>query len=163
MKNMKPLVVLVIMLLMLTGVEYVYARGGSHMCSGHRGECDPAGREGERGRNEERDRHDDDNAVNVYRGGWGWGWGPAGVLVADEVVDEPSTVVVEQEQAPVQQQTVAGAPAYGTIVTDLPPGSMVKHVQGVTAYENNSVWYRPHFGDDGVDYMVIAPPPSDNE
>ena len=81
---------------------------------------------------------------------------------------QPSTVIIDeqapaQQQVPVQQQMVAGAPAYGTRVKALPAGAKSRDVNGVMAYVSNSVWYRPYFGPDGVDYMVVSPPPKEED
>jgi len=201
MKNLKALMIFMIVFLMSTGAGYVYARGGGHMGGGgfrggeghgeefRGGEGERSGEfrgEGERGEGERGEggegKHEDNgqhgkhnnNTVNVYGGGWGWGWGAgdalAGVAVG-EAIGEASqpTVIVEQEQTPtqqqppVQQQMVAGAPAYGARVKSLPAGAKSKDVNGVMAYVANSVWYRPYFGPDGVDYMVVSPPPADSE
>lgn len=70
---------------------------------------------------------------------------------------------MQQPPATVIQQQVAGAPAYGTEVTTLPPGAVSRSVNGAVAYEANSVWYRPYFGSNGVYYEVVSPPPSDDD
>ena len=116
-----------------------------------------------------RDNNNNNNNTNNYYGGGGWGWGAAddalaGIAVGAAIANssQPSTVIIEQPQAPASQQMVTGAPAYGTDVTTLPSGAVSRNIHGTMAYEANNVWYRPYFGSNGVYYEVVSPPPAED-
>jgi hypothetical protein len=79
----------------------------------------------------------------------------------DVIVEQPTTTVIQQTQPAQQAQTVPGAPAYGTTVTTLPSGCIERDVKGIKAYQCGQVWYRPYFGQSGVYYEVVSPPPVD--
>jgi hypothetical protein len=81
--------------------------------------------------------------------------------VIGAAASQPSTVIVEQPSTTVIQQPVPAAPAYGTLVTILPPGSESRNVNGIMAYQCGSTWYRPYFGANGVYYEVVSPPPAE--
>ena len=172
-------------MVMLPDPNCVYARGGGHFgggrmgggWSGGRGGFERGGGEGDHGQHGDHGRHDNNNNnnnnsgnnVNVYGGGDYWGWGAADGALAGLAVgtaigasSQPSTVIIEQ-QAPIPQQTVTGAPAYGTQVTILPAGAAARNTNGTMAYQCGSVWYRPFFGSSGVYYEVVPPPPAGNQ
>ena len=191
MKYIKLMAILMVaVMIMLPGSNYLYARGGGHFGGGRMGGGWSGGRggfehgggefhgggEGDRGQHGDHGRHNNDNNnnnnsgnnVNVYGGGGDWGWGVADGAIAGLAVgaaidasSQPSTVIIEQ-QAPVPQQTVVGAPAYGTQVTTLPPGCVSRNVNGTMAYECGPIWYRPYFGSSGVYYEVVPPPPAES-
>ena len=188
MKYIKLIAILmVVVMIMLPGSNYLYARGGGHFGGGRMGGGWSGGRggfehgggefhgggEGDRGHHDDHGRHSNNNNnnsgnnVNVYGGGGDWGWGVADGAIAGLAVgaaigasSQPSTVIIEQ-QAPISQQAVARAPAYGTQVTTLPPGCVARNVNGTMAYECGPVWYRPFFGSSGVYYEVVQPPPAE--
>jgi len=59
---------------------------------------------------------------------------------------QPTTVVVQQ------------GPAVGSIVSSLPDSCQLMTVNGKTYYQCGSIWYKPTFGADGVDYKVVNVP-----
>lgn len=159
-----------------------FERGGDR--PGRRGEDFDRGawqdKRGDHDRRHDGDRRHDNNNnnnnttyspnVNVYGNGWGnddWGYGVAAGAITGMAMgaaiasadSQPTTVVVEQPTT-VIQQTVTGAPAYGTQVATLPPGAQSRNVNGIVAYEASGVWYRPYFGANGVYYEVLPPPPA---
>ena len=157
--------------------------GGGGWSGGHGGEYHGGGDHGghgDHGNHGDHGRHNNNNNsgnttnnVNVqgYGGGWGggWGWGAgddalAGMAVGAVIASaasQPSTVVVEQPSTTVIQQAAPSAPGVGSEVATLPQGCQARNVNGVMAYENGGVWYKPFFGPNGVYYQVMPPPPAD--
>jgi hypothetical protein len=84
----------------------------------------------------------------------------AGAAVASAahptVVVAPQPVVVAPQPVVVAPASVA--PAIGTSVTVLPPGSQATTIGGVHYYLCNGAWYRPFFGSNGVYYEVVSAP-----